>query len=199
VLTLFLVCFDFDEYEIQSLNGSFSIFSTKHCTGKTLILYCKICLDYLVPKNRVAYLTNIYLTDWPEWFVQLHSLVEIHVGCQIGDHSLSVVERGHSTTMWTKVYPVLTTPSNGQLWTFYMLPSSYYHPFIYVKKRGLSLGHLPTSCPRSYWMTPESENQSWGDSLIDFHLPSWCHLTWHFTVCACWSLITKFVVYENST
>ena len=41
--------------------------------------------------------------------------------------------------------------------------------------------------------------QSSGDSLIDFHLPSWCHLTWHFTVCACWSLITKFVVYENST
>ena len=95
-----------------------------HSAGKALVFHCKICSDYLIPKNsRVVYLTNMYLTDWPEWFVQLHSLVEIHVGCQIGDRSLSVVNRGHSTTMWTKVYPILTTPSIGQLWTFYILAS----------------------------------------------------------------------------
>ena len=30
--------------------------------------------------------------------------------------------RGHSTTMWTKFYPILTplTPSGGQTWTFYI-------------------------------------------------------------------------------
>ena len=103
------------------------------------LLYCKIWSDYLVLKNnKVVYLSNMYLTDWPEWLVQLHSLVEIHVGCQIGDRSMSVVEKGHSTTMWTKVYPILTTPSIGQLWTFYILPSlclpytRHYNPrFVY--------------------------------------------------------------------
>lgn len=64
MLTPFLVCFDFDEYEIQTLHGSFSIFSTNYIAlEKALVLYCKICSEYLVPKNRVAYLTNMYLTD----------------------------------------------------------------------------------------------------------------------------------------
>ena len=104
---------------------------------------------------------------------------------------------------WRGVIQQLFGPKFIQFWPPHRLANwghfTCYLLFVYLKKRGLSLGHLPTSCPRSYWMTPESEHQSWGDSLIDFHLPSWCHLTWHFTVCACWSLITKFVVYENST
>ena len=103
----------------------------------------------------------MYLTDWPEWFVQLHSLVEIHVGCQIGDRSLSVVEKGHSTTMWTKVYPILTTPSIGQLWTFYistiLLRNSLTHT---LYEKAWTFCWLPStlstsSCPHSYWMTPE--------------------------------------------
>ena len=49
------------------------------------------------------------------------------------------VEKVHSTTTWTKFYPILST---------YPLLSG---KCIQVTKRGLSTDHLPTSsCPRSY-------------------------------------------------
>ena len=57
--------------------------------------------------------------------------------------------RGHSTTTWTKFYPILTLclpPSSGQLWAFYMILN-----LCHVTKRGLSTDTLPpTSCPRSF-------------------------------------------------
>ena len=64
---------------------------------------------------------------------------------------------GHSTTMWTKVYPSWThlPSSSGELGKIYI-------PFVHVTKDGLSTEHLPTSfCPRIYRMTPNF----WGTFL----------------------------------
>ena len=54
---------------------------------------------------------------------------------------------GHSTTMWTKFYPISTTPRVENCGHF-----TYYLPFVYETKDGLI--PPPHSCPRSYWMTP---------------------------------------------
>ena len=57
----------------------------------------------------------------------------------------------HSTTTWTKFYPILITylPRADNCGHF-----TYYIPFVHMTKRGLTTDHLPTSyCPRSYWMT----------------------------------------------
>ena len=63
--------------------------------------------------------------------------------------------RGHSTTTWTKYYPILTPypprVDNCKHLTDYL-------SFLHVINRGLSTDHLPTfSCPLSYWMTPKEE------------------------------------------
>ena len=79
--------------------------------------------------------------------------------------------RGHSTTTWTKFWPILTPPpSSGQAWTFYIPPSPFPRgqkvdksppplrgQFLYLE-RGQKQTFLdplpPSSCPRSYWMPP---------------------------------------------
>ena len=59
---------------------------------------------------------------------------------------------GHSTTRWTKSYPILTThpSSSGHLCTFYIIPA------ICLRDQEWTFYWPPTtsSCPRSYWMTP---------------------------------------------
>ena len=66
--------------------------------------------------------------------------------------SINFTAGGHSTTMWTKVYTLLTTYS-------YQVDNyghfTYYLPFLCVTKLGLFSDHLPTlSCSCSYGMTP---------------------------------------------
>ena len=85
--------------------------------------------------------------------------------------------RGHSTTTWTNLDPILTQfdhrpPSSGQASTFYISPTfvhvdkSIYYPPSYhawVHKRGLlSDPPPPSSCPRSCWMTQhENVHSKW--------------------------------------
>jgi hypothetical protein len=55
--------------------------------------------------------------------------------------------RGHSTTAWTKFYPI-STPS-PLVWTFYMIPTLFH-----ATKQTFYWPPPPSSNPRSYWMTP---------------------------------------------
>ena len=72
-------------------------------------------------------------------------------------HALSAllthcVQRGHSTTTWSKFYPILTNYPPRM--------DTCGHTTIYFSrvKRGLSTHHLPTlSCPRSYGMPPKRQ------------------------------------------
>ena len=66
--------------------------------------------------------------------------------------SLPSRSRGHSTTTWTKFYPMLThSPHKNGHFTNYL-------PFFRVTHSGPTVDfHWPPpsfSCPRSYWMTP---------------------------------------------
>ena len=78
--------------------------------------------------------------------------MKIHCCINFCVHGLCIEEPsgGHSTTTWTKSYPVLTHPTPLQKWTFYILST-----LCHVTPRGLSTEPpSPSSCPRSYWMTP---------------------------------------------
>ena len=61
---------------------------------------------------------------------------------------------------WGRVILQLCGPKFTRFWPPHRLDNcghfTYYLPFVYMKKRTLSTGYLPTSsCPHSYWMTPE--------------------------------------------
>ena len=60
--------------------------------------------------------------------------------------------RGHSTTMWTRFYPILTplpprVDRNGHF--------TYYLPFVTWPFWTFYWPPTPSTCPRSYWMPPK--------------------------------------------
>ena len=54
-------------------------------------------------------------------------------------------------------------PSSGQLWTFYMMPILLSRAQVWTLYRP-----PPSSCPRSYWMTPKNDQK--GKILLFFFL-----------------------------
>ena len=72
--------------------------------------------------------------------------------------------RGHSTTTWTKFYPILTfyPPSSRRLWTFYML--YYYLSYVHLTKHGLSkiyMTHVVFEYSVNISVSSVLENQRW--------------------------------------
>ena len=64
-------------------------------------------------------------------------------------------QRRHSTTTWTKFYPVLTTyppqEDNCGNFTYFLVPTLSSRDHAWTLYQGFI---LTSSCPRSYWMTP---------------------------------------------
>ena len=64
----------------------------------------------------------------------------------------------------------LRGPNFTQLWppqVDYCGHFPYYLPFFHVTKHVFSTDHLPTSsCPRSYWMTPQQSLLSWSELCL---------------------------------
>ena len=79
---------------------------------------------------------------------------------QVSSRPLWFYIRGHSTTMWTKFYPTLTTypPQVAQR---YILHTTYFW-FMGPNMEFLLTTYLPTSFwTRSYWMTPYDSILLW--------------------------------------
>ena len=69
---------------------------------------------------------------------------------------------GQSLIMWTNFYSILTT---YPLWINNCGHFLYYQPFVHITKHGIST----SSCPRSYWMPPTTN-----ETLRMFNLTKNC-------------------------
>ena len=76
---------------------------------------------------------------------------------------------GHSTTTWTKFYPILTIPFSSRQYIMDILYNTF--PLLnHGIKRGLSTDHLPiSSCRRSYWMPLRSVDEGDSQSNWSWH------------------------------
>ena len=72
---------------------------------------------------------------------------------------------GHSTTTWTKFYTILITypprVDNCGHFTWYLT----YLPFVTWPGVDFLLTPPPSSCPRSYWMTPKGQQKQKAQKL----------------------------------
>ena len=101
------------------------------------------------------WICSLFIFIWHTWqFFPLIKQILILRHLLLDPYFSAIHIRGHSITKWTKIYPILTPtwahlPRVDEKGHFmYYLPFDTWHPLDFLL--------TPSSCPRSYWMTPKA-------------------------------------------